>query len=167
METKEMKEDVEAVYKKIVEDNLLKGIQRDVYEILYCSGSMTGGELACLYKDKYPDTDRNRNELSKRISDLVRLGVVEKSPEARKCPTTKKMISVWQLTGKLPVKPREKATVKQRLAKLDELEKALTTIQHPLAVALAQIAYLGNTRQSPEYGSLKIFYDKYCEPGVE
>ena len=155
---------MESIYKKITEEKLLKGIQKDVYEILYCSGPMTGGELACLYRDKYPDTDRNRNELSKRISDLVRLGVVEKSPEARKCPLTEKMISVWRLTGKLPVKPEYKPTVKERLARLDKLEVDLAKLKEPLTAALIQIPYLGNARQTPMYAGLKIFYDKYCGP---
>ena len=65
---------LEAVYGKIVDRELLAGIKMEIYEILYVSGPATAGEIALLYKDLHPRTKRNRNEIAKRISELVATG---------------------------------------------------------------------------------------------
>jgi len=154
--------ELEKAYIEIVDRNLLNGIQRDIYEILYCSGPMTSGEIALLYKDKYPGTPRNRNEIAKRVSDLVANGSVGKCEEQRRCPMTNKMISVWKLTGKIPQKPVPFVPIKERLERLEALEAALKEVRGPLSGALGSLGHMGITRQTPSYGKLKAFFDSYC-----
>jgi len=156
--TSETRDDI---YSQVKAQGLLTGIQLDLFEFLYCSGAMTAGELACLYKDKYPETDRSRNEIAKRVSDLAATGAIEKCDNQRKCPTTKKMINVWQLSGLLPTKPRAKLSHKEALKRLSEIEEDLAKAELGFRVAVLHMSNMGSIRGTPGFQKFKDFYDKY------
>ena len=146
---------MEDVYNKIIDQELLSGIQKDIYEILYSSGEMTVGEITCLYLDKYPQSKRSRNEIAKRVSDLAATGAIEKCPDIRRCPTTGKRITVWKISGLLPMKfKKNKNFMKNLRTDVIELESAFRQ-------ALAIMRHSGALRTTTDYGKLEAFYKKY------
>lgn len=154
------------VYEAVVSQGLLVGIKMEIYEILYVSGPATVGEIATLYKDKYPHTERSRGDLSKRVSELVAMLAVVKASKQRKCPTTNKKINVWKLSGKMPVKLSVKSCtpIKERIKRLEALE-ALEADVHGLGAsirfALHHVSQLGMLRQTRSYQDLANFYEKH------
>lgn len=92
------------IYNKIVANKLLNGICLDLVEILSNNKDpITVGEIYSFYKIKYPKTQRSRNELAKRISDLCNWGVV-KPFGTKRCPITNRSANVYVLTGNMPNK---------------------------------------------------------------
>lgn len=86
----------------IDQGKLLRGIARDLFEIIESHPEgLTVGEIYRLYKGKFPTTQRSRNELAKRVTDLKNWGAVMVSGYGP-CPVTGRSAYLWVITGKLP-----------------------------------------------------------------
>ena len=55
----------------------------------------TSGELFAIYKGNYPNTIRSRNEIAKRVSDLLDAGIISSSGK-RKCDFTGSNAQTWK-----------------------------------------------------------------------
>jgi hypothetical protein len=73
--------------------------QQDVYTILK-KRAMTAGEAAEHYAQSYPGTNRGRNEVAKRISELTRMGLVQNTGKTVDCPVTGYNATIWKTTPK-------------------------------------------------------------------
>lgn len=88
-------------FNAIRENGLLTGLQFEIYSILFDHGPMTAGEAAQVYRSRHPQTNRQRNEIAKRVSDLRAVGVVREIG-ARPCKASGMRVLVWDVTDRLP-----------------------------------------------------------------
>lgn len=79
----------------------LKGIALDVYSIICGTPGLTGGEIFRRYERMNPGTDRARNEIAKRITDLANWGGV-RADGVTICPESGRMATRWVPTGEMP-----------------------------------------------------------------
>lgn len=88
-------------FNAIRDNGLLTGLQFEIYEILFQHGPMTAGEAAQVYRSRHAHTNRQRNEIAKRVSDLRAFGVVREIG-SRPCRATGMRVLVWDVTDRLP-----------------------------------------------------------------
>lgn len=112
-------------YRKIRDQGLLSKKRLNVYEILVENGSLTGGELASLYKHVFNDAARHSESIRNRLTELRDLGVIEEQG-VRPCSISGRKSIVWAYNGKFPRRISEKqrlkkqiTAAKKRLAKLE------------------------------------------------
>ena len=111
----------------IKDQHLLGGIALDVFEIFCDNDGATAGEVFLAYKKLFPNTSRSRNEIAKRVSDLVNWGVIRRQGSAI-CPMTHKNVSCYVVTGSLPNKQGALPAVRGSLALVQEREVSLEAI---------------------------------------
>jgi hypothetical protein len=85
------------------QNGTLRGIALAVYTIICATPGLTGGEIFRKYADNNPNTSRARNEIAKRISDLVGMGLVNAIGETI-CPESGRKANRWAASGVAPTK---------------------------------------------------------------
>ena len=101
-------------------NGLVRGISMDVYEIIFkhvaAQGiSLSGGVIHRKYRAMHPGTKLSRNETQKRVNDLVNWGAVKETGKGH-CPVTGKLVKMWSITGKMPVKTPDPRRVRKDVA---------------------------------------------------
>jgi len=86
---------------KIKDEGLLTGLKLDIYEIISENHGLTVGELAAYYKKRYPRTDRGRNELAKRVTELQQMGAIRTEGKII-CSRSGRQAAVFVVTQELP-----------------------------------------------------------------
>lgn len=87
------------VYRQIQEEGLLSKLRFQVYAVLYDHGPLTCKEVL-----RYLPDGVERDSVSPRMKELVRLGVVAEHGE-RLCTVSDRQAVLWDVTDQLPVKP--------------------------------------------------------------
>lgn len=109
------------VYHQIKSEGLLKKMQLEAYDILYHHGPLTGNEV--FYKSNR-NSKSQRHSFPQRIGELVKKGCVTEVG-TKLCEVTKRDVSLYDVTNKLPVdfiKPLTKKEKKKLTKKaLDEV----------------------------------------------
>jgi len=105
-----------ATYIDIERSGLLSKKRLEVFRILHDEGPLTGAQVSKIHGETYgantvSETVRNR------ITELYEYGVVEEAGKGP-CPITGREVIIWQVSGRMPVKPPKKQTFRQ---KKDEL----------------------------------------------
>ena len=145
-------------YKTIKEKKLLKGFLLQIYEELYTQGPLTSGEVeeALNKNDK-----RGRNETAKRIYDLYTMGVVEPSG-GMPCAISHRKNKIWRLTGDLPKPREERETTKQKLERLEKLEREVQNLKPDLLTLLRHLSFLKVAKDSKSYSRVEGFFSRHC-----
>lgn len=89
---------------QVKNDTLLKGVALSVYEIICKKPGLTVGEIAVQYAGTQADPTtlgRSRNELAKRVSDLVGWGAIKANGKTT-CPYTGRQVNRYVPTGSMP-----------------------------------------------------------------
>ena len=102
MSSKLVKSNYVRLYETLAQTKALKGIALDVFGIVCKTPGLTGGEVFREYVKMYPDTDRSRNEIAKRLSDLSNWGALDTNGTTV-CPESLRTASRWVPTGVAPV----------------------------------------------------------------
>ena len=111
-------------YEYIKANKILGDKKQKVYDIFYESNRpMTGAEVSGLYKRKYP-TSQHSETIRNRITELSDQGFLEVIGTTT-CSTTKRNVSVFQLTKNIVPKKVEKETFKMKKERIMELMKNL------------------------------------------
>lgn len=98
---------------EVKQSGRLKGIAMDVYEIIFHTAGLTGGEIWRRYKAMNPKTKLSRNDTQKRVNDLVNWGAVLPTGTKAVCAVSGKTVMTWKATGKVPTRtPQERAPAK-------------------------------------------------------
>jgi hypothetical protein len=87
-----------------VQQSGLRGIKSDVFAVICNTPGLTVGEIATRYSDLKPERSRPRNEIAKRVLDLVYMGLVKKVG-VTECPVTHRKAARWFPTGGTDVVP--------------------------------------------------------------
>lgn len=98
-----------ALVDQIRTKGLLKGVSLQVYEIVANKPGLTVGEMASVYLGTLEDPTvlgRSRNELAKRVSDLVGWGAIKVDGGKTLCPYTGRKANRYVVTGNLPTKEK-------------------------------------------------------------
>lgn len=123
-------------YRAIKENGLLSELRMRVYEIIYAHQTtgtgVTSGEI-----DRIMSTDAGiwTRSASPRLSELVRLGVIEELPQRRICRRTGMTVIAYQTTPCLP--NNNTLLKKQRQPSTAQLMDALATAHDLLREALS------------------------------
>lgn len=104
------------IYNKIQLNGLLPKKRKQIYEIIFLFGPMTGSEVAKMYKDNYA-TSQHSESIRNRITELTAQGVV-KEVKTDDCPITGNKVLWFDVTSKLPVKLQKQATKKEKKAEI-------------------------------------------------
>ena len=117
------------IYNKIVSNGLLSKKRLQIYDIIYNLGSMTGSQVAQIYKENY-NASQHSESIRNRITELTQQGVV-KEVKTGDCPITGKKVLWFDVTSKLPVKIQRQATKKEKkdevLKLIFKLDNTITT----------------------------------------
>jgi len=140
-----MKMPQDKLLKAVKSENILKGICFDVFEIICESPGVTGGEVFLRYRAINPKTDRSRNEIAKRISDLRKMGAI-KSYGSTPCPYTGKNVLRWAPTGALPDQTRISHNKRPKTAPVAPAVTPVTTrkVKTLTAEDMAQLRLMKN-----------------------
>ena len=95
-------------WKRINDEGLVGPFQLDVYNIFYNHGPITAGQAWSHYKVQHPNTQRGRNEVAKRVSELQTLGVMKETGMKTTCPVTGFEAMLWDVTENIPRKEDNK-----------------------------------------------------------
>ena len=90
-------------FEKIKDEGLIKGSLLGLLSIIHESPGLTLGEIHAEYNKKF-NKSRSRSDLSKRVSELVNMGVVGGDGQTV-CPHTGRKARRHVFTGSLPSKP--------------------------------------------------------------
>ena len=119
------------VLKKVKKSQPFRGLKLELFEIICHNPNMTIGEIWNKYANLHPNTDRSRNELAKRVSDLANLGLVKTKGRVL-CPVSNRQAYRWTASGKTPKfdvttdgrkKIIKKATPSRNLALVRDVEQ--------------------------------------------
>ena len=117
------------IYNKIVSNGLLSKKRLQIYDIIYNLGSMTGSQVAQIYKENY-NASQHSESIRNRITELTQQGVV-KEVKTGDCAITGKKVLWFDVTSKLPVKIQRQATKKEKkdevLKLIFKLDNTITT----------------------------------------
>ena len=119
-------------YNQIKAEGLLSKRRLQVYEILLENGSLTGTEVAILFKQKFQSSNHSEG-IRNRLTELLDRGVVYEKGIVT-CKTTNRKVSLWDLTDNLPKdianKPsRKQQRVNNALESLRELFKNKDSVE--------------------------------------
>ena len=109
------------VYHRITSEGLLSTKRKQVYDILYEHGNLTGSQVAKIFKSKHPSSEHSES-IRNRITELVQQKVVMEHGTIE-CPITGNTVLLFGTTDSLPEKIPTKETKKQRI------EGALTMME--------------------------------------
>lgn len=125
-----------AVYREIEATGLLSKKRSEVLKIIAENGPLSGAQVSRLHGQIH-GTNTVSETVRNRITELCDFGVVD---EVRKgpCPITGREVIIWDLTGKLPVKPK-RITFKE---KKNEILTDIITLGEKLPMA-----YKGDLRK--------------------
>lgn len=93
-------------FRKIESEGLLSKLRFRVYEILFERGPLTQGQVREI-------SGIAHQSITPRFAELEKLGVIETTREVR-CPVSGRQALLWDVTDRLPQKPKQK-TVLQKL----------------------------------------------------
>ena len=93
----------QSVFETVSQTGALAGVALDVFGIVVRKPGLTTGEIYTQYKLANPKTQRSRNELAKRVSDLQSWGVLTKNGVTI-CSYTGHQAYRWVATGNAPVR---------------------------------------------------------------
>lgn len=101
-------------YNQIKAEGLLSKRRFQVYEILLENGSLTGTEVAILFKQKFASSSHSEG-IRNRLTELFDRGVIyEKAIVV--CKTTGRKVTLFDLTDNLPKSVKGKPSRKQERA---------------------------------------------------
>lgn len=111
-------------YRQIQAEGLLSERRFEAYKFIYEHGPLTANEMMYKAKELRMRTHIHMESLSKRLSELRDLGVIQEIG-TKKCSISGRECIVWDVTSNLPVKPKKKKTSKQIIKELQEEIKEL------------------------------------------
>jgi hypothetical protein len=107
-------------YNTIEREGLLGQLQWDVYKALYRYGPLTQGEL---WKEHF-ELQYGRPSITPRFAELERMGLIASIGE-RPCRYTHMTALVWDVTDRLPEKPKPRQSKKEIIAELQAQVRGL------------------------------------------
>lgn len=156
---------MKTVLQEIRNQKLLSGIALDVYTILAESDSfLTAGEVWRKYAAMNPKNRRNRNEIAKRLHDLVTWEAVASTAETVTCEVTNRTVKAFFVTNRLPNRkaattPAYVKITKSERSQLDVLQSIFSNIDEEIKFLQERIAAADKklaSRLRPEFMKKKV-----------
>lgn len=157
------------VLKKVKNAELFRGLKLELFELICRNPKRTAGEIWEMYANLHPTTDRSRNELAKRISDLANLGLVKTSGRVL-CPVSGRLATRWVATGRTPqfevAENGRKKIVNRKTAPKQNLTEAPSTAANPQLVAAVAKLAASKKKQPRTFFGLLFGKDQTAEAKV-